>query len=123
MSDPITIRPQDREILTDILRTILPANAEVYVFGSRARGTDKRAADLDLAIDAATPLDKSSMYRLADSFEECDLPYRVDVVDLNNTSATFRGTFERDMKLFWPECARDRGRALDGRNWGLNAEG
>jgi uncharacterized protein len=101
MSDPITIRPQDREIVTDILRTILPANAEVYVFGSRARGTDKRAADLDLAIDAATPLDKSIMYRLADAFEESDLPYRVDLVDLNNTSATFRAIIEKDMRPLW----------------------
>jgi|GEM_PF-5371300 len=57
VTEGITIRPKDLEIVRVILRAALPAEAGVCVFGSRAKGTKKRAADLDLAIDAGRKAD------------------------------------------------------------------
>ena len=96
MNTSIAIGERDLAIVREILAAHLPRAAKVWVFGSRARGTAKIAADLDLAIDAHRPLTRSESGRLADAFEESDLPYGVDVVDMQTVSAAFRAIIERD---------------------------
>jgi predicted nucleotidyltransferase len=95
---PVTIRPRDLEIVKAILNSTLkpekPMHDSVFVFGSRASGTTKRAADLDLAIDLGRPMTPSEASTLAEEFEESDLPYRVDVVDLHDVSAEFKTIIE-----------------------------
>jgi len=85
----LTIRPGHRRIVCAILRAVLPEEAAVYVFGSRARGTAKKAADLDLAIDARRKLTLQEEVALSEKFEDSDLPYKVDIVDLRSSSAAF----------------------------------
>lgn len=72
---------------------VLDANApgvKVLAFGSRAQGNAKRYSDLDLALDAGTPLDWSMLGSLKAAFSESDLPIKVDVVDLNDVGGRFR---------------------------------
>jgi predicted nucleotidyltransferase len=92
------LRPEDRKIVLDILRAYLPATAAIFVFGSRAVGATKRASDLDLAIDAGGPLSHLQVSNLAEAFEESDLPYKVDIVDLHQVSDTFKEIIGKDMK-------------------------
>jgi predicted nucleotidyltransferase len=92
----IDMRPQDLKIVQNILRAHLPATARAFVFGSRATGKTKRSSDLDLAIDLGRILTREENADLADAFDESDLPYRVDVVDLNGASESFRAIIERD---------------------------
>jgi predicted nucleotidyltransferase len=89
MNASIEIRPQDLKIVQDIVKRVLPKGTRVFVFGSRAQGQTKRASDLDLAIEASAPLTCRQSAILADAFEESDLPYKVDVVDLQTASAVF----------------------------------
>jgi predicted nucleotidyltransferase len=101
MTSQITIRPQDRAIVRDILVAALPSeNRRIFVFGSRARGTQKRAADLDLAIDLGRPMSREEQSQLADQFEESDLPYRVDIIDLHTVSARFKAIVAPDFLEF-----------------------
>jgi predicted nucleotidyltransferase len=88
MTTVIDIRIQDLNIVHAILKTVLPVEANVYVFGSRATGTTKRASDLDLAIDLGR--------QLTEGFEESNLPYRVDVVDLQTVDTGFRAIIDRN---------------------------
>ena len=74
----------------------MPADAHVYMFGSRATGRAKRGSDLDLAIDAGRPLSAAEASRIADGFEESDLPNRVDVIDLQSASAEMTSVVTRD---------------------------
>ncbi len=99
MSLPV-LRPQDAAIVRDILSAVLPAHATVRVFGSRATGTAGRGSDLDLAIETGRPLIQAELAALADAFEDSDLPYTVDVVDLAPVAAAFRALIERDRVLF-----------------------
>ena len=72
------------------------------MFGSRAKWTTKDASDLDLAIDAGRPLTRAESNNLADAFEESDLPYKVDVVDMYTVSDTFRPYIEKErVELEW----------------------
>jgi uncharacterized protein len=86
--DAMFLPDKDRVIVRDILDHVLPESATVLVFGSRATGRVKRSSDLDLAIDAGRPLTQLEAFSLADAFEESDLSYKVDVIDLNAVSAT-----------------------------------
>lgn len=95
----VDIRPKDIEIVRSILRRNLPEDASVWVFGSRAQGKARRGADLDLALDAGRPLSKSESYALADAFEQSDLPYTVDVVDLRTVTESFKAIIEAEKVL------------------------
>jgi predicted nucleotidyltransferase len=92
----VAIRERDLAIVRAILDATLPHEAVVRVFGSRARGNSRRASDLDLAIDAYRPLTAKEQGALADAFEESDLPYFVDVIDVHTASAGFLALIERD---------------------------
>ena len=72
-----------------ILRQHVP-DCEVWVFGSRVGSSSKRFSDLDLAVVSPSALPARRLALLANAFEESDLPIKVDVVDLQSTSASFR---------------------------------
>ena len=93
-TSPADIRPDHLEIVQNILREHLPAGFKVWVFGSRANWTTKDSSDLDLAVEGTDTLDHKAMVRLEVAFEESDLPYTVDVVDLNAVSPDFREIVE-----------------------------
>lgn len=90
MTLSIDMRPQDLEIVLTILRNYLPQSAKVWVFGSRAKGKAHRGSDLDLAIDAHRSLTSKEKNQLGNAFYESNLPYKVDIVDMQNVSDTFR---------------------------------
>jgi predicted nucleotidyltransferase len=89
LTNSIDIRPQDLAIVQRIVQNTLPQGVHIWVFGSRAQGTAKKASDLDLAVDAGRPLMPSEVTALADAFEESDLPYTVDVVDMQTVNERF----------------------------------
>ena len=97
--DPIVdIDQEDLVTVQHILKQRLSASTNVWVFGSRARGDAKPFSDLDLAIQAtsneAIPLD--SMLSLQADFRDSDLPWKVDIVDLNAVSSEFKAIIEQD---------------------------
>ena len=92
--------------MQQILCDALPANAQAWVFGSRATWKTKRSSDLDLAIDAGRPLTRRESGDLAEAFDESDLPYKVDLVDMHTVSPTFKAIIERDMVRLERNCAR-----------------
>ena len=71
------------------LRSMCP-EYEVRVFGSRVRGTAKPFSDLDLAVMTGTPLDIFRLASLKEAFVESDLPFKVDVLDWQDTSPEFQ---------------------------------
>ena len=77
-------------IIRGILKRHLPPNISVWVFGSRAKLTTTNASDLDLVLEGDGKLGYDIMDALKDDFEESDLPYSVDVVDLNTVNPAFK---------------------------------
>lgn len=89
------IRPDHLKIVLEILNRVIP-DREVWVFGSRAKGTARDTSDLDLAIIGKTPLDFRTLATLRDFFSESNIPYKVDVVDWTTISETFREIIRKD---------------------------
>ena len=98
---PVDIRPDHLEVVQNILRTHLPAGFKVWAFGSRANWTTKDSSDLDLAVEGSARLDHRALARLEAAFEESNLPFTVDVVDLNTVNHVFRQIVE-DQRVPFP---------------------
>ena len=90
-TSPVDIRPDHLEMVQDVLRAHLPAGFKIWVFRSRATWMAQDSSDLDLAVEGDAKLDYKAMVGLEVAFEESDLLYTVDVVDLNAVSPKFRG--------------------------------
>ena len=76
-----------------ILNRFVP-EAEILVFGSRIHGMAKPWSDLDLAIKAESALDWKLLEEIKEAFQESELPFRVDVLDLNEITDAFRRAIE-----------------------------
>ena len=86
----VNIQPRHLDLVRAILRQHLPQGGKVWAFGSRARGDNRAASDLDLAVDVGRALTLIELAALCAGFEESTLPYKVDVVDMRQISAAFR---------------------------------
>lgn len=77
-----------------------------YAFGSRVKGTEKRFSDLDLCFTDPIPWNIQS--HIEEDFEESDLPFLVDVVDLNLCTKEFKKGIEKDIVLIQSTSATSR---------------
>ncbi|MSU33730.1 MAG: nucleotidyltransferase domain-containing protein [Pedosphaera sp.] len=82
-----------------------PAVEEVRVFGSRSKGTARRASDLDLAISAPTA-SATEWADLSDALENAPLIYELDLVRLEQTfNERLKEKIARDgVTLYNPGC-------------------
>ena len=90
MNRPVDISPNHLDMVLAILHKHLPAEVKVWVFGSRADWTTRDSSDLDLALEGDSTLDYDTIMKLEMAFEVSSLPYKVDVIDLDQVSDSFR---------------------------------
>jgi predicted nucleotidyltransferase len=94
----LAMQEEVEKILRAVLQTHLTKGEQVYVFGSRARGAARAYSDLDIAIDGqGRKLDFSTECALKGDLEESDIPYRVDIIDLNAVSPQFKQSIQADL--------------------------
>ena len=67
-----------------VLKHIKPSNADIWLFGSAARGDLRRWSDIDVAIEPHSELSPLALALLREELEESTSPYPVDVVDLRS---------------------------------------
>ena len=76
-----------------------PGLARVWLYGSRARGDQRRESDIDLAVEWQPGARRSF---LREDIEDLGLIYRTDLTDLTDKlEADVRQRLEQDRKLFW----------------------
>ena len=71
-----------KEIILAIVEKHL-LHCTVYLFGSRARQTNKEGADIDIALDTGSSIAYEIMAAIRSDLEDSTLPVFVDLVDLN----------------------------------------
>ena len=69
------------EALQDYLVTTLPG-ANIYLFGSRAKGKATPYSDVDIAIESDS-LSAAELAKIHFTIEESNFPYKVDLIDLS----------------------------------------
>ncbi len=84
----LQLSPHHAAIVRTLLHQYVPS-AEVWVYGSRAKGTARPSSDLDLVVFAATnkPADIDA---LREAFEDSDLPFRVDLFVWDEIPESFK---------------------------------
>ena len=98
MSRP-DIRPDHFKIVQDILNKSLSSDVKVWVYGSRAKWTTLDSSDLDLALESKDKIDDKIIAQLKRDFEESNLPYEVDVVDIADVQSFFKDIINKDKVL------------------------
>lgn len=96
MTSPIDITPYHLQIVQDILRRYLPSGFCVWVFGSRATWATRYSSDLDIAVQGANKLDFDTRLAIDIAFDESELPYTVDIIDLNDIDAKFKQIVDKE---------------------------
>jgi uncharacterized protein len=73
-----------------VLAHVRREDVAVYLFGSRARGDARAGSDIDIGLLPRGALERGCLADLRERLEDLPIPYRVDVVDLTETSEVFR---------------------------------
>jgi uncharacterized protein len=76
-----------------------------FIFGSRARGSAGRFSDIDLLLDAPSPLALDVIAELEEAFSESELPIRVEVVEARRADPSFLAAISRDLRPIEPDAA------------------
>ncbi len=77
-------------------------NAKIFIFGSRARGDAYPASDIDVGIEFEHG-DEDARFKIAllrEKFENSNIPQKVDIVNLNETSEEFRNEILKEAVLW-----------------------
>lgn len=86
----------------ELLRIIgkhLP-DAQIYLFGSRARGDNKETSDIDLAISIGSPIPFSMLMKIGAEIDETTIPMTVDLVDLFSACELLKQTIVKEGVLW-----------------------
>jgi uncharacterized protein len=84
-----------RRLLIKIIEEKYP-DCHIWLFGSRARKTNKPGADIDLAIDARRALTLHEISEIEEAIEDSDLPIFVDLVDIHTVSDDFLDNIKKE---------------------------
>ena len=63
---------------------------KIILFGSRARGDNNLTSDVDIGLLPYGRIDRKKITLLKEKIEGMNIPYKVEVVDLSETSEEFR---------------------------------
>lgn len=63
---------------------------QLFVFGSRAKGTARKFSDYDVGIAGKKEVPFKKLALIKEALEDSDLPYIIDVVDLVSASQEFQ---------------------------------
>ena len=90
----IDITAEQRKTVLALLQRHLP-NTAAWVYGSRAQWTSRPQSDLDMVV-FATPEQNSRVSDLRESFEESNLPFRVDLFVWDDVPEPFKKQIEAE---------------------------
>ncbi|MEI0602750.1 nucleotidyltransferase domain-containing protein [Brachyspira alvinipulli] len=96
----INLSDNEINIIKDILKNHI-YEGEVYIFGSRVRGNNKKFSDIDLAVNINRKLSLSEISAIKDDFDESDLIYTADIIDYNSISEEFKNIIDSNKKIIY----------------------
>jgi uncharacterized protein len=94
------VNPTRERAIEKLRRRVLAAlgehDAEVWLFGSCARGEPLQHSDIDVAILPRDELPSAFFSDLAESVEESSIPYDIDIVDLRRAAPSLIDEVRRE---------------------------
>lgn len=93
------ISKSDFEILQNvIINRLKKHSAEVWIFGSRARGDHQKFSDVDLLYSMPSPINLPPGFisEIIEDIENSNFPYKVDLVNTNDLAESYRPSILKD---------------------------
>lgn len=84
-----------KDKIIGILNVLFPG-AQLYLFGSRARGTYSQYSDIDLAIDTQAQIPLYDINEVKSMLAESNIVYKIDIVDLHRIPEKMREVILRE---------------------------
>lgn len=88
------------QIVTILAEVLKDTPCVIYLFGSRATGSAGPTSDYDLAALAKDNL-SGKLSWLRQRLEQSDIPYKIDLVDLQTVSADFKQRVQAEGQVIW----------------------
>ena len=76
-----------KEVVVDFFKN---EDAKIVLFGSRARNTNYVSSDVDIGILPGSSFHRKRISLLREKIEILNIPYKIEIVDLSETSFTLR---------------------------------
>jgi predicted nucleotidyltransferase len=95
----IGIDEQSKHKIIGIISVLLPESS-IYLFGSRSRGTHLQWSDIDIALETKNSIVIMITGEIASMFEASNMPYKIQVVDINSVSEKMRENILKD-RVIW----------------------
>ncbi len=78
------------------IKKYMPHDCQIWVFGSRVVGNQKRFSDLDIALVYDKPLSLDALLALEEELDESALPIKVDVIEFYKASPEFQQIIQQN---------------------------
>ncbi len=82
-----------------VILALMP-DVKIYLFGSRARGTNRPMADIDIALDGGKELSRADVDEIKSMFKESNIMYVIDVVDFHSITELMQQQILKD-RVIW----------------------
>ena len=86
-------------VRTLIIEKLQAAGCDVWVFGSRARGTHREFSDLDICFSAKSQLPTGLLSEIKEATEDSNIPVKVEIGPWEDLADDYRQNIVRDRKL------------------------
>ena len=93
------VEPEIKTKIVGLLKFLIP-EAQVYLFGSRAKAIHQEFSDIDLALDAGGPLDLRRVNEARSVLQSLSIPYKVDLVDFHRVSELMKKSILEE-RVLW----------------------
>ncbi len=83
-----------------VLQSLKSQNVGIVLFGSRAREDSRPYSDVDIGIIPHGAFDKTRITILREKIEESTIPYKVEIVNLEEASEEFKKGIMKDAVIW-----------------------
>jgi predicted nucleotidyltransferase len=97
----MSVEEKYKQKIIALISALIP-QAKIYLFGSRARKTHGSRSDIDIALDAGSPLNRVDVGEVREVLNATNIPYKIDVVDLYFVSKDMQEMIESE-KVIWKQ--------------------
>lgn len=80
---------KEREKIIRLLDALFPG-VKIYLFGSRARGTNRPTSDIDIALDLGRKLTFLEIEGACNVLDTLYIPQKIDIVDMQTIPASLK---------------------------------
>ena len=86
---------RQKELIIKMLEALFP-HVIIYLFGSRARGTNRSNSDIDLALDTGKALSFLQIAQAKNVLEALNIPEMIDLVDLQSVNQELKEIIKKE---------------------------